>query len=151
MEVYFNNHESANSGSRLNFGSRDLPLWITKNLNLHFRFAILLRKNKRNHLLFYVLSFIQFGARKLLWSIVVFKLMFNYEVFSTKLHSNELFGLREFKLYLGSRQKVLVDPCLKFLFMYAGLLIGSSYMLIITLVMEDLSLHDVWDRFFSVW
>ena len=69
--------------------------------------------------------------------------MFNYKVFSTKLHSNELFGLREFKLYLGSRQKVLVDPCLKFLFMYAGLLIGSSYMLIITLVMEHLSLHDV--------
>jgi len=53
--------------------------------------------------------------------------MFNYKVFSTKLHTNELFELREFKLYLGSRQKVLADSCLKYLFTYAGQLIGSLY------------------------
>jgi len=32
--------------------------------------------------------------------------------------------------------------------MYASQLIGSSYMLITTILTEDLSLHDVWDCFF---
>jgi len=32
--------------------------------------------------------------------------------------------------------------------MYAGQLIGLSYMLITTILTEDLSLHDVWDCFF---
>jgi len=34
--------------------------------------------------------------------------------------------------------------------MYAGQLIGSSYMLITTIHTEDLSLHDVWDCFFGL-
>ena len=39
------------------------------NLDLHFKFAILIKQNKCNHLLFHVLSFIQFCASKLLLSI----------------------------------------------------------------------------------
>jgi len=39
--------------------------------NLHVEFAILSRQNKCNHLLFCVLSFIQFCARKLLLLILV--------------------------------------------------------------------------------
>jgi len=58
--------------------------------------------------------------------MLVLKLMFTYKVFSTKLHTNQLFALREFKPYLEPRQKLLADPCPKFLFMYAGQLIGSS-------------------------
>jgi len=47
--------------------------------------------------LIYVLSFIQFSARKLLLSIVVLKLIFNDKVFSTKLYAHEMFGSREFR------------------------------------------------------
>jgi len=39
------------------------------NLDLHFKFDIVIRQNKCNHLLFHVLSFIQFFASKLLPSI----------------------------------------------------------------------------------
>jgi len=46
------------------------------NLNLHFKFAIPIRQNQGNHLLFYVLSFIKFCSRKLLLSLVVLKLIF---------------------------------------------------------------------------
>jgi len=59
--------------------------------------------------------------------VVTLKLMFDYKVFSTKLPTNKLFAFREFELYLGSRQKVLANPCLKLLFTYAGQLTGSSY------------------------
>jgi len=59
------------------------------NSKLHFNFAILVRENKCDllGLLLYVLSFIQFCARKLLLPIVslVQKCIFNYRVFSTKL------------------------------------------------------------------
>jgi len=67
------------------------------NLNLHFKFAILVGQNRCNHLLFYVLSFIKFCARKLLLSPLVLKLIFNYNVFSTKLYAHEMFGSREFR------------------------------------------------------
>jgi len=75
------------------FGSRN-------NLNLHVKFAILISQNKCNHLLFYVLSSTEFCARKLLLSIAVLKLIFNYKVFSTKLHAHEMFGSREFRTIL---------------------------------------------------
>jgi len=65
--------------------------------NLHFKFAILIKENKCNHLLFYVLSFIQFCARKLLLPIVFLKMVFIYKVFSTKLYAHEMFGSREFR------------------------------------------------------
>jgi len=57
-------------------------------------------------------------------------------------------GCENLELFLGSRQKVFADPCLKFLFMCAGQLIGSPYMLITTMLTKDLSLHDVWNCFF---
>jgi len=47
-------------------------------------------------LLIYVLSFIQFSARKLLRSIVILKVLVNYKVFSTKLYAHEMFDLRDF-------------------------------------------------------
>jgi len=67
-------------------------------LNLHFKFAILFRQNKCYHLglLFYVLSFTQFCARKLLFATtntvvgLVQKFTFNYELFSTKLYAHEM-------------------------------------------------------------
>jgi len=43
------------------------------------------------------LSFMNFCVRKLLFSTVVFKLIINYKVFSTKLDANKMFGLREFR------------------------------------------------------
>ena len=47
------------------------------NLNLHFKFIILLlRQNECNHLLLCVLSYIKFRARKLILSLVVLKLIF---------------------------------------------------------------------------
>jgi len=48
--------------NRLQIVGRDAetPLWVTKYLYLYFKFAILIRQNKCNHLLFYVVSFIQF-------------------------------------------------------------------------------------------
>jgi len=46
------------------------------NLNLLFKFAILIRQNKFNNLLFYMLNFVQFCARKLPLSIVLKRLIF---------------------------------------------------------------------------
>jgi len=43
------------------------------NSNLHFKFTVLIKQNKCNHLLFDVLSCIQFCARKLPLSRVVLK------------------------------------------------------------------------------
>jgi len=60
------------------------------NSNLLFKFAI--RQNKCNHLLLYLIRIIKFCARKLLLSLVVSKLIFNYEVFSTKLYVQEIFA-----------------------------------------------------------
>jgi len=60
---------------------------------------------------FYVVSFIQFCARKMLQSILVLKLIFDCKAFSTKLYAHEIFGSQEFKIiFLESRQKVLADP-----------------------------------------
>jgi len=44
------------------------------NVNLCFKFAIAIRQNKCNHLLLYMLSFIQFCERKLLLSITCLKI-----------------------------------------------------------------------------
>ena len=73
------------------------------NFQLNFKFAVLIRHNKCTHLMFCVLSFIQFWARKLLLSAVVL-LVFslqespnNCKVFSTKLYAQEIFGQREFR------------------------------------------------------
>ena len=60
-------------------------------------------------------------------------------------------GCESLELFLGSREKVFADPCLKCLFMCAGQLIGSSYILITTILTEVLSLHDVWDCFCWDW
>jgi len=91
---------SANSGSRPKFGRETFHSVSRNNLNLHFKFAILIRQKKYGHLglLFHVLSFIQFCARKLLLPIVglVLKFIFNYRAFSTKLYAHEMFGSREF-------------------------------------------------------
>jgi len=43
----------------------------------------------------YVLNFTQFRARKLLLSIVFLKFLFNYRVFSTKLHAHKMFRSRD--------------------------------------------------------
>jgi len=53
-------------------GSANIGSGSRNNLNLHFKFAILIRQNKYNHvgLLFHMLTFVQFCARKLLLSIV---------------------------------------------------------------------------------
>ena len=69
---------------------------------IHFKFAILVWQNKCNHLLFYVLNFIQFCARKFLLSIVILKLIFNFEAFHTKWNTFEMFWPREFRtVFLG--------------------------------------------------
>ena len=84
------------------------------NLNFHFKFAILIRQNKCDHLglLFYVLSFIQFCALKLLLPIVglVLKFIFNYRVFFTKLYAHEMFGSRE-ELFFRVAPKNIWSPC----------------------------------------
>ena len=48
--------------------------------------AIIYHSNQCNQInaMFYVLSFIQFCARKLLLSLAVYKLIFDYKVFFTK-------------------------------------------------------------------
>jgi len=43
-----------------NSGSRDLPVGVAKYLNLHRKFATLIRQNKCSHLRFCVVSFMQF-------------------------------------------------------------------------------------------
>ena len=58
-------------------------------------------------------KFIKLYARKLLLSLVVLKLIFNYQVFSTKLYAHEMFVSREFKTILRVRQKVFADPLAK--------------------------------------
>ena len=65
-------------GSDPNLGRKTFHSGLRNNLNLHFKFAIPIRhrQNKCNHLLFYVLNFIQFCARKLLLSIVLLKLVY---------------------------------------------------------------------------
>jgi len=89
----------ANSESQPKFGSRDLPLWVAKyfRFSLHFTFAVLIKQNKCNCLLFHVLSFTEFCARKLLQLIVVLKMIFMYKVFSTKLCAHEMFWSRQFE------------------------------------------------------
>jgi len=51
-------------------------------------------------------------CKKFLLSIVVKKLIFNSQAFSTKFHAHKMFGSREFRNIscLGSRQKVFADP-----------------------------------------
>jgi len=49
-------------------------------------------------------------CKKLLWSIVVLKLMFNYKVFSKKLHAKEMFGLREFRTISRVAPKSICGP-----------------------------------------
>ena len=78
--------------NRETFHSRSL-----NNINFHFKFAILIGKNECSHLLFCVLSFVKFCARKFLLSLVVSKVIVNYKVFSTKLYAHEMFGSREFR------------------------------------------------------
>jgi len=85
-------HETFHSGSRNNFN------FIS---NLPFSLD-----NKCNHLLLYVPSFMKFCARKLLQSMLVLKLIFDYKIFSTKLHAHDMFGSREFKtISQGSRDE----------------------------------------------
>jgi len=76
-------HETFHSGSRNIF-----------NFISNFPFSL---DNKCNHLLLYVPSFMKFCARKLLQSMLVLKLVFNYKIFSTKLYASEMFGSREFE------------------------------------------------------
>jgi len=73
------------------------PNLLRNYLKLHFKFAIPIRQNKCNHLQFYVLSFIQCCARKLLLSTVVLKMIFICKVFSTKIYAHEMFGSYDFK------------------------------------------------------
>ena len=64
------------------------------------------------------ISFIQFRARKWLLSIVVLRLIFNYDVFYKKLYTHEIFESREFRnffvffseIFLGSLEKVFANP-----------------------------------------
>ena len=76
---------------------------------------IFIRQNKCDHLgrLFYVLSFIQFCARKLLLPIIclALKFIFNYRVFSTKLHAHQMFGSREFITIFRVAPKSICGPC----------------------------------------
>jgi len=74
-------------------------------------------------------------------------MMFNYKVFSIQLHTNQMIGLLEFRTIVRVEPRRICGPCLKILFMCVRQLIGSSYMLITTILMEHLSLHDVWDCF----
>jgi len=69
-----------------------------------------MRQNKCNHLLFYVLNFIQFCVRKLLLPIVVLKMIFIYDVFSTKLYAHEMFGLRGLELFFRVVPKSICGP-----------------------------------------
>ena len=64
---------SANSGRIAHLGRETFHSGLRNNLNLYFKFAILIGQNKCNHLVFYVISFIKFCPRKLLSSIVVSK------------------------------------------------------------------------------
>jgi len=78
--------------------------------NLDFKFAIVIRQNKRNRLQFYALSFIQFCARKLLLSILVLRLIFHCEAFSTKLHAHKMSGAREFRTIFKVTPKSITHP-----------------------------------------
>jgi len=69
--------------------------WEMFSLISFFHFSILNRQNKCNQLLFHVLNCIQFCVRKLLLSLEVLNLMFNYKVFSTKLYAKAGFLLRK--------------------------------------------------------
>ena len=80
-----------------NLGGETFHSGSRNNINLHFKLAILIRQNKCNRLLFYVLSFIQFCARKLLVLLVVLKVIFIYKIFSTKLYPQEMFMSRAFR------------------------------------------------------
>jgi len=82
------------------------------NSNLHFKFTILIRQNKWNHLLFYARSFIQFCARKFLLSIVVFKMILVYQAFSKKFYTHEMFGPREFRSIPRAAPKSFCGPLL---------------------------------------
>ena len=93
-------------------GSAESRLWLKFGLRDHAKpstqgheiilICIFIRQNKCDHLglLFYVLSFIQFCARKLLLPIVclALKLIFNYRVFSTKLYADQMFKSRKFRI-----------------------------------------------------
>jgi len=76
-----------------NLGREILHSASRNNLNLYFKFAFLIKSDNLG-LLFHVLSFIQFCARKLLLPIVglVLKFIFKYRVFSTKLYAHKMFG-----------------------------------------------------------
>jgi len=61
-------NQGPQSGLRPNIGFHSE---LRNNLNIDFGFSTLIRQNKWNHLLFYVLRFTQFCARKLLLLVVV--------------------------------------------------------------------------------
>jgi len=69
-----------------------------------------MRQTKWNHLLFYVLSFIQFCARKLLLLTLVLKLIFNYQVFSTKLQAHGCLGHETLERYFRVAPKRICRP-----------------------------------------
>jgi len=88
-----------------NLGRKILHSGSRNHSNLHFEFAILIRKNKCDHLglLFYVLSFIQYVRKNCL----------NCRVSSTKLYAHEMFGSREFRTIFSSRsEKYLGAPAI---------------------------------------
>ena len=95
-----------------NLGRETLHSGSRNNLNLHSKFAILI-KCDNSGLPFHVLSFIKFCARKLLLPIVglVLKFISNYRVFSTKLYAHKMLGSWEFRTNFGALQKVFGGPC----------------------------------------
>ena len=97
-------------GRDSNSGRETFHTGSRNNLNLHFKFAIIVRQNICNRLLFYVLSFIQFCARKLLLSIVVLKLIFIYDVFSTKLYAHEMCGSGDLEKFHRVARKSICEP-----------------------------------------
>jgi len=93
-----------------NLGYETFHSWSRNNLNLHFKFAIVIRQNKCNHLVCYAQCFIQFCARKFLLSIVVLKMIFIYKAFSAKLYAHEMFGLQEFRTIFRAASKSVCGP-----------------------------------------
>jgi len=77
-----------------NMGRETVHSGSRNNLHLNLQFSI----DRVNTIIycFILLSFTQFSARKLLLSIVVLKLVCNYEVFSAK-HGHEMLESREFR------------------------------------------------------
>ena len=73
------------------------------NLNLHFEFAIFIRQNKCNHLMFYALRFTKFCARNLLLLLVVLKLIINYKVFPQNYAITKRLGRENLEKIFGTR------------------------------------------------